>query len=112
MLLPHSPAVLFLLFIISMEGRTRCFLPQRRQIRRNNGTVQPSQSLFKASFPALAALFIRLPLAEPYPAPQTVLFTFLSLKKKTMQNRYSFCGRQWTMPIQPGFLNAHLRRKE
>lgn len=111
MLLPHSPAVLFLLFVLSMQGRTRCFIPQRKQIRRNNGTGQTSQSLFKASFPALAALIIRLPLAEPYPAPQTALFTFLSLKKKTMQNRYSFCGRQWTMPIHPGFLNAHLRRK-
>lgn len=97
--------------MISMEGRTHCFIPQRKQIRRNNGTGQTSQSLFKASFPALAALIIRLPLDEPYPAPQTALFTFLSLKKKTMQNRYSFCGRQWTMPIHPGFLNAHLRRK-
>lgn len=43
--------------------------------------------------------------AFPYPyskscrAPQTARFTFLSLKKKTMQNKYSFCGKQRAIPL-------------
>ena len=87
-------------------------MQQRKQPCRTWFHEHFTEILSKSFFPALAVPFHPGSSGTPYRAPQTALFTFLSLKKKTMQNRYSFCGKQWTMPIHPGFLSAHLRRKE
>ncbi len=97
-----------------MQVRTRCFMPpQKRKSGRIITIAQPSQSLFKGFFSHFGPPFIKVSfIAVFYPTLQTALFTFLSLKKKTMQNKYSFCGRQWTIPIHPGRLKAHLRPKE
>ena len=87
-------------------------MQQRKQPCRTWFHEHFTEILSKSFFPALAVPFHPGSSGTPYRTPQTALFTFLSLKKKTMQNRYSFCGKQWTMPIHPGFLSAHLRRKE